>query len=167
MKNSFQCKDGWLQEMTLNFDKDFNNFLRAIGREDLVGDSRWTCMEDTQGDKADELTKIFDEALAKMTLDEAIAAFNKYDIAVGPYYTGLWTTTDAQAEANNYFATITERTGKEIKIPRFPLQFGETPEFSAQYYSSLGGDTRDVMRQYGYTDAEIDDMIANGAVNGK
>lgn len=164
MKNSFQCKDGWIQAMTLNFDRDFNNFMRVVGREDLIGDPRWTCMEDTEGDKAVELTEIFDAEFIKLTVDEAVERFNKYDIAVGPYYPGLFTVTDPQAEANNFFADITERTGKQIRVPRLPLQFGTEPVFKSVHYSKLGEDTRAVMKQYGYTDAQIEEMIQGGAV---
>lgn len=164
MKNSFQCKDGWIQAMTLNFDKDFDNFLRVIHREDLIGDPRWTCMADTEGDKATELTEIFDAEFIKMTVDEAVAGFNKYDIAVGPYYPGSFSLTDPQADANHYFADITERTGKEIRIPRLPLQFGDEPVFKPAHYSKLGEDTRAVMKQYGYTDAEVDEFVKAGTV---
>ncbi len=165
MKNSFQCKDGWFQAMTLNFDKDFNNFLRVIHREDLIGNPKWQCMEDTNGENAVELTAIFDEAFAKMTVDEAIAGFNKYDIAVGPYYHGDFCLTDEQAKVNNYLMPVKEHlTGKEIQIPRFPVQFGDHAEYDDPYFSTLGGDTVEIMKKYGYTDEEIQTMAAEGAV---
>ena len=165
LKNSFQCKDGWFQAMTLSFEKDFDNFLRVVGREDLIGNPKWQKMEDTYGENAKELTAIFDEAFAKMTCEEAIAAFNKYDIAVGPYYKGDFCLTDEQAEVNNYMMTVTEHmSGKEIKIPRFPVQFGEHPEFEDQPFSTLGGNTMEIMKQYGYTDDQIEAMAARGAI---
>ena len=165
LKNSFHCKDGWFQAMTLNFDKDFDNFLRVIHREDLIGNPKWQKMEDTNGENAKELTAIFDEAFAKMTCEEAIAGFNKYDIAVGPYYKGEFVLTDEQAKVNNYLMTVTEhQTGKQIQVPRFPVQFGEHVEFEDQKFSTLGGDTVEIMKKYGYSDEEIEAMAASGAV---
>lgn len=164
LKNSFQCKDGWIQAMTLSFEKDFNNFLRVIHREDLIGDPRWKSMEDTEGKKAVELTEIFDKEFAKMTVEEAVAGFDKYDIAVGPYFPGIFTVTDPQADANNYFNDITDKNGKPFRYPRFPVQFGVDPEYKPSYYSQLGGDTNSVMKEYGYSDEEIEEFIKNEAV---
>ncbi|MBR0164946.1 MAG: CoA transferase [Lachnospiraceae bacterium] len=165
LKNSFQCKDGWFQAMTLSFEKDFDNFLRVVGREDLIGNPKWQKMEDTYGENAKELTAIFDEAFANMTCEEAIAKFNQYDIAVGPYYHGDFCLTDEQAKVNNYLMTVTEHmSGKEIQVPRFPVQFGEHAEYEDQPFSTLGGDTAEIMKRYGYSDAEIEEMAASGAV---
>ena len=165
LKNSFQCKDGWFQAMTLSFEKDFDNFLRIVGREDLIGNPKWQKMEDTYGENAKELTAIFDEAFAKMTCEEAIAAFNKYDIAVGPYYKGEFCLTDEQAKANDYLMTVTEHmSGKEIQVPRFPVQFGDHAEKEVQTFSTLGGNTVEIMKEYGYSDEKIAEMAERGAV---
>lgn len=164
LKNSFHCKDGWIQAMTLNFDKDFNNFLRVIKREDLIGDPRWTCMKDTEGEKAREMTDILDEAFAKITTDEAIEGFEKYDIACSRFFTGLSTVTDEQAEVNHYFEDVVAKDGMKLRVPRLPIQFGDEDLPEKKYYSKLGGDTREVMKDYGFTDAEIDEMAAAGAV---
>jgi crotonobetainyl-CoA:carnitine CoA-transferase CaiB-like acyl-CoA transferase len=164
LKNSFQCMDGWVQAMTLNFEKDFNNFLRAVHRDDLIGDPRWKSMKDTEGDKARELTDILDEAFAKLTVEEAVDNFSKYDMAVSTYYPGIFTVTDPQADANNYFEDVVDRNGKALRVPRVPVQFGASPTFTPSTFSALGEDTRAVMKEYGYSDAEIDDFVRSGVV---
>ena len=164
LKNAFQCKDGWIQAMTLNFDKDFNNFLTVIKREDLIGDARWTCMKDTEGDKAIELTKILDEAFAQITVDEAIAGFEKYDIACSRFFTGLSTVTDEQAEVNGYFEDVVAHDGMKLRVPRLPIVFNDERPDANRYHSKLGGDTVEVMKRYGYTDEKIAEMAANGAI---
>lgn len=164
LKNSFHCKDGWIQAMTLNFDKDFNNFLKVIGREDLIGDPRWTCMKDTEGDKAREMTDILDEAFAKITVDEAIEGFEKYDIACSRFFTGLSTVTDEQAEVNGYFENVVDKNGVALKVPRLPIQFNDEPAEPNRYHSKLGGDTVAVMKELGYTDEKIAEMAAKGAI---
>lgn len=164
LKNSFKCKDGWIQAMTLNFDKDFEHFLTVIKREDLIGDPRWKTMKDTEGEKARELTDILDEAFAKLTVDEAIDGFNKYDIACSRFFTGASTVTDEQAEANNYFEHVVAHDGKELKVPRLPIQFNDEPPKPDRYYSKLGGDTVAVMKELGYTEEQIQAMAEKGAI---
>lgn len=165
MKNSFRCKDGWIQTMTLNFDKDFPNFLRIIGREDLIGDPRWRCMKDTQGKNAIELTKIFDEGFAKLTVAEAIKALEEADMACSAYYPGKFTVTDSQADANDYFEDIVDlKNGKPLRIPRTPVQYGENPSYEPSHFSRLGEDSKAIMKQYGYSNEEIEEYIKNGTV---
>jgi crotonobetainyl-CoA:carnitine CoA-transferase CaiB-like acyl-CoA transferase len=165
MKNSFRCKDGWIQTMTLNWEKDFPNFLRIVGREDLVGDPRWKTMKDTEGKNAIELTKIFDAGFARLTVAEAVKAIQDADMAVSAYFSGKDTVTDEQADANDYFDDIVDlKAGRKLRLPRIPLQFGEKPEYRPMHYSRLGEDSKAVMKQYGYSDAEIEEFIKNGTV---
>lgn len=165
MKNSFHCKDGWIQTMTLNWEKDFPNFLRIVGREDLIGDPRWKTMKDTEGENAIELTAIFDEGFAKLTVAEAVKELQAADMAVSAYYAGKDTITDPQADANNYFDDVVSlKSGKTLRLPRIPLQFGENPTYEPMTYSRLGEDSRAVMKQHGYSDEEIEAFVQNGTV---
>ncbi|MBR0164955.1 MAG: CoA transferase [Lachnospiraceae bacterium] len=164
MKNSFKCKDGWVQAMTLDFDKDFNHFLEAIGRKDLIGDPRWTCMADTEGEKAIELTAIFDEAFAKLTVEEAVRNFEAYDMAISAYYPGLFSVTDEQAEANGYYQDITREDGKKIRIPASPVKFGDDAPCARTDVTVFGGATREIMKRYGYSGEEIQSYIDDGIV---
>lgn len=164
LKNSFHCKDGWIQAMTLDFDKQFNKFLTIVGREDLIGDPRWTCMQDTEGEKAIELTAILDEAFEKMTVAEAVKGFEDHDMACSAYYPGIFSTTDEQAEANRYFFDCVNPAGETVRVPCSPVKFGDDEPADMSHTDELGESTVEVMRQYGYTDTEIDEMIEKGIV---
>jgi crotonobetainyl-CoA:carnitine CoA-transferase CaiB-like acyl-CoA transferase len=82
--NTYRCGDGkWITvSVAQDFDRYFGNLMKAVGRGDLAGDPRWTCMEDTMYEKAPELVAILDEAFAKMTQAEAIAALESIDAPV-------------------------------------------------------------------------------------
>lgn len=164
LKNSFHCKDGWIQVMTLSFEKNFNDFLRVVHREDLIGDPRWTCMADTEGEKAIELTAILDEAFEKITVDEAVKGFESHDMAVSAYYPGIFSVTDPQAEANHYFHDITTRTGEHLRIPCSPVKFGDDEPCDYSRTPGFGEHTVAVMKEYGYSDEEIAAYIQNGTV---
>lgn len=164
MKNSFQCKDGWIEAMTLNFDKDFNNWLKAIGLEHLVGDPRWQKMSDTEGEKAIPLTEIFDEAFAKLTVEEAVARLTEADIAVAAVRPGTFCLTDPQAEANQYIRTVVTSEGKTLKVPASPIKFGEDEPEKSRKMSAFGEDTVEVLKEAGYSDAEIAHFLEIDAV---
>lgn len=164
LKNSFHCKDGWIQAMTLDFDKQFHKFLTIVGREDLIGDPRWTCMQDTEGEKAIELTAILDEAFAKMTVKEAIKGFEENDMACSAYYPGIFSTTDEQALANQYFFDCVNPAGETVRIPCSPVKFGDDEPADMSHTDELGESTIAIMREYGYSDDEIQEMISDGTV---
>lgn len=164
LKNSFRCKDGWIQTMTLNWDKDFPNFLRIVGREDLIGSPQWKSMADTEGENAIELTEIFDEGFAKITVAEAMSRIEAADMAGSPYYPGIFSVTDSQAGANDFFEEVKDKNGKPLRLPRLPVQFGEDPTYEPTRISSFGEDSKEVMKQYGYTKEEIEEFVRTGIV---
>ncbi|MBQ3392905.1 MAG: CoA transferase [Lachnospiraceae bacterium] len=164
MKNTFRCKDGWVQTMTLNFDKDFNSILKVAHLDNLIGDPRWKCMEDTEGENAIELTEILDSGFAQITVQEAVDGLTAADVAVSKYFTGLDTVTDEQAEANTYFSDVDTLKGKRIRIPANPIKFNGDETLDEYRAPQLGEHTVEVMKEYGYSDAEIDEYIKNGTV---
>ena len=159
LKNSFHCKDGWIEMMTLNFDKDFNNILRIIGREDLIGDPRWTCLQDTYREKARELTDILDAGFAELTVEEAITAFEKYDIAGAEVAPGYKALTDEQVLANNMIFKHQAIDGKEIYMGRSPVHFGDDVYDEYRTAPKIGEHTSEILREYGYDDARIQELL--------
>ena len=69
--------------ITLNFEKDFPKLLEIIGRQDLIGDPRWQCMEDTEGAGAKELRSIFDQGFRQFPIKELREMFREKDLAFG------------------------------------------------------------------------------------
>lgn len=164
LKNSFHCSNGWIQTMVLDFNKHFNSLLKVIRREDLIGDPRWTCIQDTEGEKAIELTEILDEAFAKLTVEEASKGFEEVDMAYSAYYTGLQATQDEQAAANQFFADVVNKNGETVRIPCSPIKFGDDTPADMSHTDQIGESTVSIMKEYGYSDEEIEQMIADNVV---
>lgn len=159
LMNTYPCKDGYFMLTTLNWEKDFWKLMHAIGRDDLVGDPRWTCLKDTEGEKAPELRAILDEAFSKMTLAEAKERLHAADMAFGEITGSKEAMTNPQVLANQYVFKYTKPDGKEVTAPVSPVRFGEddtAPEFHAG--PILGHDTAAILKELGYTDAEITDL---------
>lgn len=164
LKNLFRCKDGWIQTMVLDFDKHYNKFLTIMGREDLIGDPRWTCIQDTEGENAIELTKIYNEAFAKLTVAETVKRFEENDMACSAYYPGIFSITDEQAKANKYYFDFINPAGETVHIPCSTVKFGDDEPADMSHTDELGESTVEIMKAYGYGDEDIEAMIASGAV---
>lgn len=163
--NTYQCKDGkWIIMFDNQFDRHFWKILEAVGRPDLVGDPRWTNIEDTKLDKAPELTAILDEAFGKMTQEEAVQALSAIDVAVEPCNGVIDTVDDPQALENRYLFNWTLSSGlaegKTVKMPASPVSFnGENCSTDFQRGPRLGEHTVEQLKLVGYSDAEIRDLI--------
>ena len=164
LSNSYPVKDGWFYLITLNFDKDFPKLLEIAGRPDLIGNPKWQCMKDTEGENAEELRKIFDEGFRKYTLEEIKAVFHEKDLAFGELLGCQDEMTDPQAIANGYLTSIVNYDGKEITVPTSPIQFDDEVKSDLKTASPIGGNTTEILKEYGYSDEEIEKLIASKAV---
>ena len=159
--NTYKCADGEYIIMFDNqFDRHFWNIMKAIGREDLVGDKRWTNIDDTKFDKAPELVAILEEAFSKMTAEEAVAALKSVDVAVEKCASYVDKVTDPQAIANDYVfdwkLTSGKYEGKTIKLVATPIAFnGENCVSDYKRAPRLGEHTVEALKSVGYSDEEI------------
>lgn len=168
--NSYQCSDGeWIVVTCVDFDKYFWKLLKAIGLDDLVGDSRWTCIEDTMYEHAPELVAILDEAFGKMTLNETAKALNSIDFPFNKVQSSKDMIHDPQSRANNYIFDIIAPTGETLAIPANPVKFTDKNSGVSDFRMApeLGEHTREVLKEQGYSDEEIDNLTKKGVIRQK
>lgn len=168
--NTYQCSDSeWVLMFDNQFDRHFWKILTALGREDLVGDPRWKNINDTKLDKAPELSRIMEEAFAKMTSDEAVAALSAIDVSIEKCAGYEAKCTDPQALENDYMFPWTlssgKYEGKTIMIPATPIAFnGENCASDYKRAPYLGEHTVEALKSVGYSDEQIQDLISRKIV---
>ena len=164
LSNAYRTKDGYFYLITLNFNKDFNRMLESIGLGEYVGDPRWTCMQDTQGEGAIELSKILGEAFAKYTVAELREIFKKNDMAFGEFRSCTDELHDPQAEANGYLSTVKYEVGKEFIIPNSPVQFNDEKAPDVTPCVPAGYNTVEILKEKGYSEEEIQQFIEEDCI---
>lgn len=166
--NTYKCKDGKWITLTLitHFEKYFDAFMNAIGLPELVGDPRWSCLEDTMYENAPELVEILDEAFSKMTQDEAVKALEAIDLPVSKVQSTKDLLTDPQVLANKYIypleATVPPEDGpEEIVVPASPIKI-ESEDHGVTGHKKgpkLGEHSVEILTEYGFSEEEIKDML--------
>lgn len=172
LANTYQCSDGeWIVFFDNQFARHFNPLMEAVGRADLMNDPRWQKIEDTKGEKAPELVKILDEAFAKMTADEAVAALKGADIAVAKCISSLDSLSDPQVTANDYVFDWEVSTGpwagQTMKMCTNPTMFNDEIANTQENFTRgprLGEHTVQALKDVGYRDEEIEALVKAGTI---
>lgn len=169
MLNTYQCSDGgWLTiAITVDFERYFPALMRAVGREDLIGDPRFRSIDDTTYARAPELVRILDEAFAKIPQDEAIRRLQEADVPVCKIQGTAELLRDPQIHVNKMLyqlpVTTPPEEGQEtIYVPATPVKFDDLDSGVACNVSRgprLGEHSEEVLLEYGYTREEIASMV--------
>jgi crotonobetainyl-CoA:carnitine CoA-transferase CaiB-like acyl-CoA transferase len=153
---AFSTKDGYI---TIAFPP-----LKKFG--ELIGEPSFLAMEDEVDTwtRRDEIFARTRERLATRTTAEWLEIFRENDIWAGPVYSYADLVDDAQVRHNGTFVEYDHPTEGRVKTPGFPIRFSKTPSAVYRGAPLTGEHTRDVLREAGYPDEEIDALIAAGIV---
>ncbi|WP_135828846.1 CaiB/BaiF CoA transferase family protein [Halorussus halobius] len=160
---TYETADGYLNVACLN-QKLWRAFCGAIGRPDLPEDPRYETNAD-RVEHMDDLEAEIEAELAGKTTDEWMAILvEDAGVPAGPVYEVEDALSNPQVEARG---SVTELdAGDErgtIPVVEHPLQFREAESGFRSPPPRLGEHNRDVLREFGYSAAEIDDLAAAGA----
>ncbi len=165
LTNFFKTKDGrWFGIVTRQGNADWPRICAAIGQPDLEKDERFAG-GGLRRKNAAALVTILDEAFAAMTLDEAVGALMTQDVVVSPVQTPAEAISDPQLLAAGGVVNVPLPDGGSFKGPATPIRFPGADDGPKGPTPRQGEHTRAVLRDIGYSDAQIDAMIAAGAAH--
>lgn len=165
--NSYKCADGrWIFLSILEHERYFEALCKVIGREDLIDDERYNT---TLGGKknAKELIAIIDEAFQCCTQDEWVKKLTQADIAHERIQHVVEVLDDAQALENKYIVEVEARNGDMVKTAMTPVKFGSIDPNLDCDAPFIGQHNREVFKELGYSDEEIDAFEASGVLASK
>ena len=131
---AYPAKDGWLV-IGSGTDAHWNNILRAVGREELVGDARYA---DLSGriTRNDEVDAVITEWTEKHTAEDALSALRRFaeeqraDVICGPVHTIEDILAWPHLKARNMLEDLPHPTLgplSGVKTAGFPLKFSKSP----------------------------------------
>lgn len=164
LANFFKTRDGrWLCLVPRQGERDFALFCKAAGRAELANDPRFASGRARRENVA-ALVTAFDEAFAALDFVDIAARLDAEDLAWAPVQTPAEAVADPQLAAADGIVSVRTRNGGALKSPASPVRFpGETTEMRPP--APLTGEhTREILAALGYDAAEIDALIASGAV---
>jgi crotonobetainyl-CoA:carnitine CoA-transferase CaiB-like acyl-CoA transferase len=138
--------------------------LKKFG--EVIGEPTFLDMNDEidTWTRRDEIFARTRERLVTRTTSEWLALFRQHDIWSGPVYSYAELVEDPQIRHNGTFVEYEHPTEGRVKTPGFPIRFSKTPSEVSRGAPLAGEHTRDVLREAGLQDGEIDALVASGAV---
>jgi crotonobetainyl-CoA:carnitine CoA-transferase CaiB-like acyl-CoA transferase len=153
----YACADGYVTLGALE-PKFWQAWCRGVGREDLIE----TQFEAPGSDAHAEVERIFLER----TRDEWQAFASEHDCCLEPVLE-LDEALDSELVRAREMVVELDQPGTDgVKQLGFPVKFSRTPAGPQGPGPALGADTEDVLREAGFSDDEIAQLIEAGAAAG-
>jgi crotonobetainyl-CoA:carnitine CoA-transferase CaiB-like acyl-CoA transferase len=143
-------------------DKQWRAFFELIGRPELLSDPRYATQEARSRDFEGAYALIASE-MRKRSTAEWIAALEAADIPVQRMSSLDDIIGDPHLGAIGYFREIEHPTEGRIRSMAVPSEWSESPPEYRRHAPRLGEHTREVLREAGISDAEIERLLASGA----
>ena len=159
---AFATADGWITVGAAN-QANWLRLLGVIGAEELAKDPRFA---DNAGRMAhlDTLSELLAQRFTADTSETWLSRLEAAGVPAGPVLSVGQMHDDAQARARDMVTTVEHERLGPVETLGLPIKLSETPGRVARGAPTYGQDTRAVLAEAGYDSAEIDRLIADGAV---
>ena len=159
---AFATQDGWINIGGAN-QANWERIAEVLGHPEWREDPRFVSNSARMANLP-ALTQAMNEVLALRTRAEWTAAFDAAGVPAGPVHTLGEALEHPQTLARDMVVDLQHPQAGATKALGCPLQFSETPTRVMRPAPMLGEHTREVLRDHGYSDADIDALVVDGVV---
>ena len=136
---------------------------KALGREDLLTDPRFSDRA-TLMENMPQLTAILDEIFGAQPMTHWYEVFSGTHVTFGAVRAPKEVVKDPQLRLNDIVVPLNGAGGKLTSTISSPIQVHGVAKVPANRAPALGEHNEQILRQLGFSAAEIDDLHASGAV---
>ena len=157
---TFQAHDGWIIVAVGN-DRQWKNFCKSIGQEELANDQRFTVNELRVKNRV-ELTAILSAIFLKKDASSWLATLQAAQIPSGRVQSFQQLFSSELAQERNYRVSCTDSAGNKVDLMASPLVGAD---FSKQFPPQAGEHTDLILRDViGYSPEKIRALRQEGAI---
>ena len=160
----YRCADGeWLCITVLDYDRYRDTIFRILGIEEEMAAFDIPTQADIKKQCA-QIIPIMEKAFAKKTCDEWLRLLKAADVVCGRLNHMREVSCDEQAIVNQFIQPYHCRSGNTCMMPTPPIRLASQEVPLAESAPLTGEDTLAVLREFGYTEAEIESLKESGTI---
>jgi crotonobetainyl-CoA:carnitine CoA-transferase CaiB-like acyl-CoA transferase len=165
--NCYRTKDEkWVVMCCPEYDRDYDKIMTLLGIKDMVGNTKYTSCAKLNANKLNhEVIDKLDEAISKINRVDLVKTLSDNELPCESANEPLDVYEDEQVWANNILTKLDYPSGKRM-VPTNPILFESMPEPRLEICKSQGAHSEKIMKELGYSDAEIQECMDKGAVAG-
>ena len=157
---AFPAADGYLM-IGISSDQAFHRLAAALGKPEWAEDPRFRTNQDRVRNIVD-LESCMSAVLQSRPISHWTAVLDQHDVACDPVQTPDRVLTDPQVAALGQLAETPIPGQPSALLPRLPVGFSLTPAAIQGPPPAIGQHTRAILREAGYGDGEIEDLLRSG-----
>ena len=159
-RRPYETQDGYIAALVYT-DRQWLIFLNIVGRSELLQDYRFIDMG-SRTTHVKEVYAFIAEILKTRTTADWLDAFNRADIPAMPMQTLESLIDDAHLQAVKLFELAEHPSEGKIRQMRNPTRWSATPLGAIRHAPRLGEHSREVLREIGYGEAQIEQLFKSG-----
>lgn len=158
----YPTRDGYITAGVIS-DKEWVGMCRAIEREDLIDDERFSTPR-ARGRNAQIRKEITREEIAKWPSEEILARLNENDVPNAPLLRRTQLLDNEQIVASDSIARTEYDGFGEVRQARPAARFSRTPGTVGAPAPMLGQHSIDILARLGYPEEDQRQLIENGII---
>lgn len=159
---AFKASDGWLNIGGAN-QGNWERIAVALGRPEWRDDPRFAS-NSARMENIGELTAAMNAILATRSKAEWMAVLDAAGVPAGPVHSIGEALSHPQTVARGMVVDLEHPQAGPTRALGCPIHFSRTPTRIDRPAPMLGEHSRELLQEYGYSDAEIDGFVAAGVV---
>ena len=159
---AFPASDGWITVGAAN-QENWLRLVEALGAPELAKDPRFVINAERMRNLT-ALTAALTPLFQRRSVAEWLSRLEAAGVPAGPVLNIAEMHADPQALAREMIVETAHPTAGQVKAIGLPIKFSDTPGGVRRAAPVFGQHTREVLREHGFSDAEIEQMAANGAI---
>ncbi len=159
---AFQASDGWINIGGAN-QANWERIAEVLGHTGWREDPRFRTNSDRMAHR-EQLVDLMNAVLRQRTRAEWQAAFDAAGVPAGPVHTVGEALSHPQTLARGMVVELQHPEAGPTRALGCPIHFSATPARITRPAPLLGQHTRELLKEFGYTDAQVDRFISTNAI---
>jgi crotonobetainyl-CoA:carnitine CoA-transferase CaiB-like acyl-CoA transferase len=156
-RRPYPTKDGYISVIAVS-NAHWSRLFEAMGRGTLIDDPRFGSIA-ARSDNVDALYGVLTEGMRERTTAEWLGILGALDIPCGPANQLADLLQDEYLTETQFFEHARHPLDGDVTITAIPAWFSASPPSVRRLWPALGEHTDDVLREIGYTEVEMRELV--------